>query len=283
MRASGLQERLSAIGTVSPATWMVLLRGLGSRGVWLSDVVELMAASAHGWTKRRRSSVSKPNVLPRILRPSILLLLPPLLRPTSHHQVGPFGVKANRTHSLCAARSVHARHRAAVMFLVASCTALHVRMCAPSSGRQCDPSLAVLAGTPQAIPRLVELSSLGKSELDLLPSMFPFELDDFQMGALTALHAEQNVVVSSPTGSGKTVVGELACYLALCRGRVAVYTTPLKALSNQKFRDFQRQFGRDRVGLLTGDVSINRDAPVIVMTTEVYRNMLLQVIGSGLE
>ena len=113
--------------------------------------------------------------------------------------------------------------------------------------------------------------------LELLPSMFPFKLDDFQMAALRALLADQNVVVSSPTGSGKTVIGELACYLALCRNGVALYTTPLKALSNQKFRDFQLLFGRERVGLLTGDVSINRDAPVLVMTTEVYRNMLLQV------
>ena len=85
---------------------------------------------------------------------------------------------------------------------------------------------------------------------ELLPHAFPFELDDFQLSALEALVDGRSVVVSAPTGSGKTVIGELGCYLALARGQRVIYTSPLKALSNQKFADLQRQFGRERVGLL---------------------------------
>ncbi len=110
-------------------------------------------------------------------------------------------------------------------------------------------------------------------ELDL-KSIFPFELDEFQKQAIAALNAERSVVVCAPTGSGKTLIGEYAIYRALARGRRVFYTTPLKALSNQKLRDFRNRFGADLVGLLTGDVSINRDAPILVMTTEIFRNML---------
>ena len=133
-----------------------------------------------------------------------------------------------------------------------------------------------LAGTPAAVPALVAQIAAGARPLDVLPSLFPFPLDEFQMDALRALDSDRSVVVSAPTGSGKTVIGELAVYMAMALGQRVVYTTPLKALSNQKFGDFQRQFGRDRVGLLTGDTSINRDADVLLMTTEVFRNMLLQ-------
>lgn len=104
--------------------------------------------------------------------------------------------------------------------------------------------------------------------------MFPFELDEFQKAAIAALNAERSVVVCAPTGSGKTLIGEYAIYRALARGRRVFYTTPLKALSNQKLRDFRERFGADRVGLLTGDASINREAPILVMTTEIFRNML---------
>lgn len=99
-------------------------------------------------------------------------------------------------------------------------------------------------------------------------------LDDFQAEALASVEARQNVLVAAPTGAGKTVVGEFACYLALKTGQRAFYTTPIKALSNQKYRDLSASFGAENVGLLTGDVSINPDAPVIVMTTEVARNMI---------
>lgn len=106
---------------------------------------------------------------------------------------------------------------------------------------------------------------------------FPFELDAFQRAAIEALDAGRSVVVCAPTGSGKTVVGEHAIHRALVEGRRVFYTTPLKALSNQKFRDFGATYGADRVGLLTGDVSLRGDAPVVVMTTEVFRNMLYGV------
>ncbi|HEY9735332.1 MAG TPA: DEAD/DEAH box helicase [Trichocoleus sp.] len=104
--------------------------------------------------------------------------------------------------------------------------------------------------------------------------MFPFPLDEFQLQAVEALDQEKSVVVCAPTGSGKTLIGEYAIYRALDHGKRVFYTTPLKALSNQKLRDFRDQFGAENVGLLTGDSSINRDAPVVVMTTEIFRNML---------
>lgn len=112
------------------------------------------------------------------------------------------------------------------------------------------------------------------AQQSLILSAFPFSLDRFQTSALSALSRGESVVLSAPTGSGKTVVGEMAVYLALCRQLRVFYTTPLKALSNQKFYDFKKLFGDNRVGLLTGDVTINRNADIVVMTTEVYRNML---------
>src|SRR5579883_1071395 len=111
------------------------------------------------------------------------------------------------------------------------------------------------------------------SGLDL-KTLFPFELDDFQQQAITSLEAGRSVVVCAPTGSGKTLIGEYAIHRALKRGRRVFYTTPLKALSNQKLRDFRELFGVEQVGLLTGDVSVNREAPILVMTTEIFRNML---------
>lgn len=107
-----------------------------------------------------------------------------------------------------------------------------------------------------------------------LAQLFPFPLDDFQLEAIRHLTNGESVVVCAPTGSGKTVVAEFAVELSLRRGRRCYYTTPLKALSNQKFSDFKKKYGEDEVGLLTGDISINRDAPIVVMTTEVFRNML---------
>ena len=87
------------------------------------------------------------------------------------------------------------------------------------------------------------------------------------------------MLVAAPTGAGKTIVGEFAVFLALATGRKAFYTTPIKALSNQKYADLVRRHGADKVGLLTGDSSINGEAPVVVMTTEVLRNMMYA--GSG--
>ena len=103
---------------------------------------------------------------------------------------------------------------------------------------------------------------------------WPFQLDRFQREAIAALDAGSSVLVSAPTSSGKTVVAEHAIDLALAEGRRAFYTAPIKALSNQKFRDLRRRLGDDTVGILTGDNAIAADAPVVVMTTEVLRNML---------
>src|SRR5215510_4468990 len=104
--------------------------------------------------------------------------------------------------------------------------------------------------------------------------LYDFDFDLFQVAACGALTAGNGVLVAAPTGSGKTIVGEFAVHLALAQGRKCFYTTPIKALSNQKFADLVKRYGADRVGLLTGDNSINADAPVVVMTTEVLRNML---------
>jgi ATP-dependent RNA helicase HelY len=101
-----------------------------------------------------------------------------------------------------------------------------------------------------------------------------FALDDFQQRACQALENGHGVLVCAPTGAGKTVVGEFAVHLALAAGRKCFYTTPIKALSNQKHNDLVARYGPERIGLLTGDQSINGDADVVVMTTEVLRNML---------
>ncbi|MFV2039285.1 MAG: DEAD/DEAH box helicase, partial [Acidimicrobiales bacterium] len=107
-----------------------------------------------------------------------------------------------------------------------------------------------------------------------MPEDRAFALDGFQREAMQHLDSGASVVVAAPTGAGKTVVAEHAIELALRRGAKAFYTTPIKALSNQKFHDLVGRHGRDSVGLLTGDTSINAEAPVVVMTTEVLRNML---------
>lgn len=103
---------------------------------------------------------------------------------------------------------------------------------------------------------------------------FPFELDDFQKEACKIIDNGESVVVCAPTGAGKTVIAQHAINNALKEGVRIFYTTPLKALSNQKFYDFCEQYGQDNVGLLTGDTSINRNAQIVIMTTEVFRNML---------
>lgn len=111
-------------------------------------------------------------------------------------------------------------------------------------------------------------------ELAAFAAELKFALDPFQQQSCEALEAGHSVLVCAPTGAGKTVVGEFAVHMALASGGKCFYTTPIKALSNQKFADLTERYGRDTVGLLTGDQSINPDAPVVVMTTEVLRNML---------
>lgn len=105
-------------------------------------------------------------------------------------------------------------------------------------------------------------------------AQFDFGFDDFQIAACHAVEEGRGVLVAAPTGAGKTVVGEFAAFSSLARGKKCFYTTPIKALSNQKFHEFVERFGEDRVGLLTGDTNINSDAEIMVMTTEVLRNML---------
>jgi ATP-dependent RNA helicase HelY len=114
----------------------------------------------------------------------------------------------------------------------------------------------------------------GEPELAAFQALYDFSFDGFQLDACRALNAGHGVLLAAPTGSGKTVVGEFAVHLALTEGRKCFYTTPIKALSNQKYADLVRRYSAASVGLLTGDNSINGEAPVVVMTTEVLRNML---------
>src|SRR5437867_822654 len=116
--------------------------------------------------------------------------------------------------------------------------------------------------------------------LEQFRARYPFPLDDFQLEAIRAIEGGQSVIVSAPTGAGKTLVAEFAIHMALATGKRIAYTTPLKALSNQKFNDFTRAFGADTVGILTGDVKVNPHGRVLVMTTEILRNALY---GSGLD
>jgi ATP-dependent RNA helicase HelY len=120
------------------------------------------------------------------------------------------------------------------------------------------------------------LTTEPEALVDEFAAGYAFELDDFQRRGCLALAAGRGTLVAAPTGAGKTVVGEFAVWLALRSAGKAFYTTPLKALSNQKFGDFVARHGAARVGLLTGDNSINGEAPVVVMTTEVLRNMLYE-------
>ncbi|GAA2386481.1 ATP-dependent RNA helicase [Catellatospora methionotrophica] len=139
----------------------------------------------------------------------------------------------------------------------------------PGTGSDARPATTTEGRKTPAASPLVDEFATGLS----------FALDPFQRTACAALERGSGVLVCAPTGAGKTVVGEFAVHLALQQGRKCFYTTPIKALSNQKFHDLVARYGADKVGLLTGDNSINGDAPVVVMTTEVLRNMLY--VGSA--
>lgn len=115
-------------------------------------------------------------------------------------------------------------------------------------------------------------------EMDL-----PFTLDDFQRKAFIAIELDKNVLVSAPTGSGKTLVADFGIFITKRRGLRSIYTTPIKALSNQKYRELTERHGVENVGLLTGDNSINKDAPIVVMTTEVLRNMIYEDFSRTLD
>ncbi|XP_077237907.1 DEAD/DEAH box helicase [Tasmannia lanceolata] len=119
----------------------------------------------------------------------------------------------------------------------------------------------------------------GIIDLDELAAIYDFPIDKFQRLAIQAFLRGSSVVVSAPTSSGKTLIAEAAAAATVARGRRLFYTTPLKALSNQKYRDFRETFGESNVGLLTGDAAVNKDAPILIMTTEILRNMLYQSVG----
>ena len=110
-------------------------------------------------------------------------------------------------------------------------------------------------------PEMPPETPSGPTQLDGFTAQLPFSLDDFQVRACKALEGGHGVLVCAPTGAGKTVVGEFAVHLALAAGRKCFYTTPIKALSNQKHNDLVQRYGSERIGLLTGDQNINGDAP----------------------
>ncbi|MHB8646243.1 MAG: DEAD/DEAH box helicase [Thermomicrobiales bacterium] len=132
--------------------------------------------------------------------------------------------------------------------------------------------------TDDAAPPRADLSAdlhADDTALSSFRALYPFPLDPFQEEAIGLLRRGESVMVAAPTGTGKTVVAEYAVHAAFARRARVMYTTPIKALSNQKFRDLRARYG-DAVGLLTGDVTVNPRAPILVMTTEVVRNMLIQ-------
>ena len=121
-----------------------------------------------------------------------------------------------------------------------------------------------------------EISHTDQEDLIEFKLSINFDLDRFQIEAISYFLQGNSVVVAAPTGSGKTIVGEFAVFHVDRKNQRTFYTTPLKALSNQKYLDFVERFGAAKVGLLTGDNAINSDAPIVVMTTEVLRNMIYQ-------
>jgi superfamily II RNA helicase len=138
---------------------------------------------------------------------------------------------------------------------------------------------------PAAIQAALDARRISEDAVDLFRTFarrYPYALDDFQVEAILAILEGSSVIVSAPTGAGKTLVAEFAIHDALAAKRRVAYTTPLKALSNQKYADFCRQFGVAEVGILTGDVKVNPRAPVLVMTTEILRNMFYTGTLEGL-
>jgi superfamily II RNA helicase len=148
---------------------------------------------------------------------------------------------------------------------------------APSLTFEHVSTLKRLQGKPEIADFLQRLASNMpgiESNVELYQSLYPFELDTFQLESLKSLIEGNNILLTTPTGSGKTLVGELAMYYSIMKDMRVIYTTPLKALSNQKYIEFCKKFGGDRVSLTTGDITINKGAPITVMTTEIFRNQL---------
>src|SRR5947209_4394465 len=126
-----------------------------------------------------------------------------------------------------------------------------------------------------------EIEPALQNDRETFAARYPFSLDPFQYEAMRHLAENRSVLVAAPTGTGKTVVAEYAIWQALQRQQRVIYTTPLKALSNQKFRDLRALYTSERVGLMTGDIVEHSRASIMVMTTEIYRNMLLEEEGRG--
>jgi ATP-dependent RNA helicase HelY len=122
----------------------------------------------------------------------------------------------------------------------------------------------------------------GSTDINEFASRYPFPIDSFQLEAMNYLAQDQSVLVAAPTGTGKTLVAEYAIWRAQQRNQRVIYTTPIKALSNQKYRDLRDIYGQNSVGLVTGDIVEHSRASIVIMTTEVYRNMLLEEGGDGL-
>jgi hypothetical protein len=172
--------------------------------------------------------------------------------------------------------------------LVLLCASLAVRTDAFSSTRLppkiVRPSQLGLMQADASVDPEIEAQDSVQLARDQLLQYFDFPLDDWQLQAGGEILKGNNVIVCSPTGSGKTVVGEMALHIAFNSGMNGIYTTPLKALSNQKFTDLRQIFGAPNVGLSTGDMSINRRASrLTVMTTEVYRNIAWRSTGNNPE
>ena len=149
----------------------------------------------------------------------------------------------------------------------------------PRRKRRPDPAPETIPATDEPSPAeryaaARRRARAERSELAAFAGRVGFHLDDFQREACEALEEGRSVLVAAPTGAGKTIVGEFAVHLGLRTGRKTFYTTPIKALSNQKYLDLVAAHGEEKVGLLTGDTTINGEAQVVVMTTEVLRNML---------
>ncbi|KAK8643543.1 hypothetical protein V6N13_012834 [Hibiscus sabdariffa] len=145
-----------------------------------------------------------------------------------------------------------------------------------------DLSIRKKESTWQRVERLCNLvTELGEEmiDVDALADIYDFRIDKFQRIAIEAFLRGSSVVVSAPTSSGKTLIAEAAAVATVARRRRLFYTTPLKALSNQKFRQFRETFGDNNVGLLTGDSAVNKDAKILVLTTEILRNMLYNSVG----
>ncbi len=143
--------------------------------------------------------------------------------------------------------------------------------------KQMNEYVVVGQETPEILETQPGVAAL--ESIETFKARYPFPIDPFQLEAIAHLADDQSVMVAAPTGTGKTLVAEYAIWLAQQRGQRVIYTTPLKALSNQKYRDLRDAYGSDTVGLVTGDIVEHSRASIVVMTTEVYRNMLLEEGG----